>query len=319
MSHTVDSVTTDYIWDVARGLPVVLQDGTNTYVYGLDLISATDGGGAQTYFLYDGLGSTTDLTDGGGNVIADYTYDVFGAIRSQTGGSVNYWLFTGEQRDSESDLYYLRARYYDPEIGRFLGQDPLPFPNLYAYAGSNPTNFIDPSGLCKWGMPCPTDIPIPPPPLPIPSPISTIPTVVGCAISSECRSDVADWATTVADHPTSVIQQTAGTAVAMFSSGDVSRENGVTFYENCWGACSFLRLTEDFYAINLGHYVFAEGPIFPEMKRHELRHVRHGDEYGLLWPLAYLWEMRHGYKCNRFEEEARAAAGQPLQCEAPKE
>jgi hypothetical protein len=39
-----------------------------------------------------------------------YTYDVFGAIRTQSGSSNNYWLFTGEQRDSDSDLYYLRAR-----------------------------------------------------------------------------------------------------------------------------------------------------------------------------------------------------------------
>lgn len=66
MSHTVSGVTTDYTWDVARGLPVVLQDGTGTYVYGLDLISTTDNAGVQTYHLYDGLGSTTDLADGSG-------------------------------------------------------------------------------------------------------------------------------------------------------------------------------------------------------------------------------------------------------------
>ena len=83
MSHTVDQTTTDYGWDVAAGLPVVLQDGTNTYVYGLDLISATDSQGAQTYFLYDGLGSVVGLTDDQGDEIDDYTYDVFGAVRSQ--------------------------------------------------------------------------------------------------------------------------------------------------------------------------------------------------------------------------------------------
>lgn len=134
MSHTVGQTTTSYIWDVASGLAVVLQDGTNTgacpepsrRVYGLDLISATDGQGDQTYFLYDGLGSTTDLTDDEGDVVDGYTYDVFGPIRSQSGSSENYWLFTGEQRDSESGLYYLRARYYDPAIGRFLSQDPPP-------------------------------------------------------------------------------------------------------------------------------------------------------------------------------------------------
>jgi RHS repeat-associated protein len=130
MSHTTGGVTTNYTWDVARGLSVVLQDGTNSYVYGLDLISATDGAGAQTYFTYDGLGSTTDLTNGSGAVTDTYSYDVFGAIRSHTGTAVNYWQFTGEQRDADSGLYYLRARYYDPGIGRFLTRDPLPYANL---------------------------------------------------------------------------------------------------------------------------------------------------------------------------------------------
>ena len=151
MSRTASGVTTNYTWDVASGLPSVLEDGTNRYVYGLDLISATNASGAQTYFLYDGLGSTTELVNGtNGSTLASYRYDTFGAIRSQTGTSANYWLFTGEQRDSGSNLYYLRARYYDPGIGRFLSQDPLPTGNLYAYVGSNPVNFIDPSGLhCK--------------------------------------------------------------------------------------------------------------------------------------------------------------------------
>ena len=56
---------------------MVLQDGTNTCVYGLDLISATDGAGVQTYYLTNGLGSTTDLIDGSGNVTAGFGYDVF--------------------------------------------------------------------------------------------------------------------------------------------------------------------------------------------------------------------------------------------------
>ncbi|NIN67647.1 MAG: hypothetical protein GTO63_23685, partial [Anaerolineae bacterium] len=63
-------------------------------------------------------------------------------------------LFTGEQRDWETGLYYLRARYYDPEIGRFLAQDPLrgsqlhpQTQNRYPYVGNNPTNWLDPTGL----------------------------------------------------------------------------------------------------------------------------------------------------------------------------
>ncbi len=147
MSHTVSGQTTNYAWDAGAKLPVVLQDGTNTYVYGLDLISATDSSGAQTYFLADGLGSTTDLLDGSANVTASYRYDVFGAIRSQTGSSPNQWLFTGEQRDSDSSMYYLRARYYDPAIGRFLSQDPAGAGHPYAYGENNPATFVDPYGL----------------------------------------------------------------------------------------------------------------------------------------------------------------------------
>ncbi len=92
--------------------------------------------------------------DGSGNNSVSYSYDVFGAIRSQSGTSSNYWLFTGEQRDSDSSLYYLRARHYDPAIGRFLMRDPLAGSsrrpgtlNRYAYVTNNPASLIDPYGL----------------------------------------------------------------------------------------------------------------------------------------------------------------------------
>ena len=156
MSLTVDDgspVTTDYAWDVNRSLPVVLDDGTNQYVYGLDLISATDASDDQTYFTYDGLGSTTALTDDTGAVTDTYAYDVFGSVRSRTGTSANIWEFTGEQTDEAAQLVFLRARFYDPLSGRFLTQDSFAglqrspqSQNTYSYALNNPTNFVDPSG-----------------------------------------------------------------------------------------------------------------------------------------------------------------------------
>jgi len=176
MSRTAGGATTNYVWDVNAGLPVILQDSLdNSYVYGLDLISATDGTGDRTYFLYDGLGSTTDLADEDGTVTGTYAYDAFGPVRAHTGASTE-WSYTGEQNDP-TGLEYLRARYYDPAVGRFLTQDPLASIQQYAYVGNSPPNFTDPLGLdcglthpweCK-GVPIPTwpvpgewpDIPLP--------------------------------------------------------------------------------------------------------------------------------------------------------------
>ena len=74
------------------------------------MTQGTNGGGVQEYYPHDGLGSTTDLTYEDGNVVDGYTYDVVGAIRSQSGGSPNEWLFTGERLDSDSGFDYICAR-----------------------------------------------------------------------------------------------------------------------------------------------------------------------------------------------------------------
>jgi RHS repeat-associated protein len=89
-----------------------------------------------------------------------YTYDVLGAVRSRTGTSANEWRFTGELQDSRvaRGLYYLRARYYDPALGRFLSRDPFmglvnspQSLNRYVYAVNNPVNLRDPSGMQGGG------------------------------------------------------------------------------------------------------------------------------------------------------------------------
>jgi RHS repeat-associated protein len=129
---------------------VILEDTAgNRYVYGLDLLTRIDGTDEEWY-LYDGLGSTTGLADDTGAVTGTYTYDVFGAVRSQTGDATE-WSYTGEQNDP-SGLEYLRARYYDAGTGRFLNKDPLAaYPGWmghhFAYADMNPVRFVDPAGL----------------------------------------------------------------------------------------------------------------------------------------------------------------------------
>ena len=106
--------------------------------------------GVNSYYHYDGLGSTRQLTDESETVTAGYTYDGFGNVIASTGTSDNVYGFTGEQQFEEADnLVFLRARYYDPSIGRFISRDPIGYKgglNLYRYVENNPINMIDPTG-----------------------------------------------------------------------------------------------------------------------------------------------------------------------------
>lgn len=113
-----------------------------------------DNGTNRKYLLADALGSTRNLIDSTGATVKSYNYDVFGSIRTQSGSGSTSFKFTGEQTDDESGLIFLRARYYDPEIGRFISKDPFrgyetdaQSLNPYPYVKNNPTNLVDPEGL----------------------------------------------------------------------------------------------------------------------------------------------------------------------------
>ncbi len=106
--------------------------------------------GDKYYYHYDGLGSVVALSHNN-EIVESYSYDVYGKP-SQISAVGNPYLFTGRAYDGETGLYYYRARYYKPSIGRFLQTDPVGYTtglNLYAYCGSNPLNWADPLGLCK--------------------------------------------------------------------------------------------------------------------------------------------------------------------------
>jgi RHS repeat-associated protein len=150
-----------YLVDANRPFAEVLEEyqpGGATavsYVYGLGLISQ-DRGGQQSFYVADGLGSTRALADSHGLVTDQYAYDAYGRIIGQSGSTANNYLFAGEQLDPNMGLYYLRARYYAPSIGRFLTTDPFAGRTIdpgslhrYLYAGANPVNFKDPSGLAQ--------------------------------------------------------------------------------------------------------------------------------------------------------------------------
>ena len=154
----VNGQETRYLIDTEETYAQVVEeytpDGTilKSYVYGLDLISQ-DQQGEQSFHHAAGLGSVNAVTDSNGNVTDRYVYDAFGRLIGQQGNTDNEFRFTGEQFDENSELYYLRARYYDPDNGRFISRDsfegfqddPLSL-HKYTYVHNNPVNLIDPSG-----------------------------------------------------------------------------------------------------------------------------------------------------------------------------
>ncbi|MGI8824587.1 MAG: RHS repeat-associated core domain-containing protein [Chloroflexota bacterium] len=102
------------------------------------------------YYYQDQLGSTRALLDGSGNTVDTYAHNPYGNLSSSTGSVANPFKYAGQYTDAESGLQYLRARYYDPSTQQFLTVDPLTAETgqAYSYAGDNPVNAVDPSGLC---------------------------------------------------------------------------------------------------------------------------------------------------------------------------
>jgi len=108
---------------------------------------------ATYYYHFDGLGSVVALTSSSGSTVEVYEYSIFGEVSASDPNHPNRFLFTGREFDADTGLYYYRARYYNPYIGRFLQTDPAgDGMNAYAYCGNNSTNAIDPSGL-RWEDP----------------------------------------------------------------------------------------------------------------------------------------------------------------------
>ncbi|MEW6085690.1 MAG: RHS repeat-associated core domain-containing protein [Chloroflexota bacterium] len=156
LQETVNGNTTTFTMDLNSGLTRALSDGTNTYHYGIGIISQTQGG-VTDYFLDDALGSVRQLTDASGEITYATAYDPFGVVRQTVGNVSTAYGYTGEY--TSNDLVYLRARHYAPTMGRFFTQDPfagyadLPqSQNPYTYAINNPIRYTDPSGNCFTGI-----------------------------------------------------------------------------------------------------------------------------------------------------------------------
>lgn len=159
---TVNGVTTQFL--VAGGDEIADYSGTGTgipqvlTVRGIDgavVAAITPSSGAAVYYHGDVLGSTVAVTQAGTSGAGDvYTYDEFG---DPGAGTYATYRFAGYRYDNETHLYYDRARYLSPALGRFLQPDPIGIaggPNLYAYVGNDPVNLVDPLGTCADPQGC---------------------------------------------------------------------------------------------------------------------------------------------------------------------
>ncbi|UCG58418.1 MAG: hypothetical protein JSU70_02715, partial [Phycisphaerales bacterium] len=161
LSRTEGGATRSYVWNYALGLSsvsVVTEGGDDLRYYvhtpgGGLLYSIEEADNSRQDYHFDEMGNTLFLTDSAGTVIGSYAYSPYGEMLSSAGGLDNPFTWQGEYgvMDEGNGLYYVRARYYDANTGRFISRDPIKAIdpreiNPYQYALGNPLRFADPSG-----------------------------------------------------------------------------------------------------------------------------------------------------------------------------
>lgn len=174
MSRTAGGTTTTFLYDE---YDVVVDRGSDSasvdYINGaeidekLRLADSTTSSAGPLYFLTDQVGSSAAFSDSSGNAAGRLQYAAFG---ENTGSALTRYGFTGREGDSATGLIYYRARWYDPQTGRFAVEDPLGPAgglNLYTYVLNDPVGYSDPLGLQK-AAPAPVRPPVPPPAPPQP-------------------------------------------------------------------------------------------------------------------------------------------------------
>jgi len=157
IAKTTAEGTTRYAIDPhGDALPRVLvrtkPDGSVTrYIYGIGLLYEVDESDVATYYHFDQSGSTIALTDTAGAVTDRVEYSPFGTITHREGTTDTPYLYAGQFgiQQEANGLLYMRARYYSPELQRFINGDPARFDgglNWYAYANNSPLMYVDPDG-----------------------------------------------------------------------------------------------------------------------------------------------------------------------------
>ncbi len=154
-SRSAGGVTTSFLYNGANVVLDRSNAGAVDYLNGPgvdNLLRQTSVATGALYFAQDHLGSTVTLTNASGSVVERSQYEAFG---QSSGSSLTRYGFTGREHDDLTGLMYYRARWYDPQQGRFISEDPIGFAggdaNLYGYVWQSPLGRTDPMGLDGWG------------------------------------------------------------------------------------------------------------------------------------------------------------------------
>ncbi len=153
-SQTIAGTTGYFAWDTAENPPLILSDGTNSYIYGPENIPIEQINTSEKalYLHHDQAGSTQFMSSETGTTEAAYAYTPYGAVEEHTGTATTPFEYDGQYTDNDTGLIYLRARYYDPTTAQFMTVDPEveKTNSSYGYAEDDPLTIGDPTGLIPW-------------------------------------------------------------------------------------------------------------------------------------------------------------------------
>ena len=154
-SKSINNQKTEFLLDGVNVIGEVSNgSGVTTYLRGVTgLISQKKPDNSKLYYMTNGHGDVTALVNSAGAITKSYTYDAFGVEQNIDPADTNPFRYCGEYFDKETNSIYLRARYYNPGVGRFTQQDPAMADgyNWYVYCSGNPIKFKDPTGCFNSG------------------------------------------------------------------------------------------------------------------------------------------------------------------------